>query len=471
MGGFMPVTAPAPDTFDAADDDIIPLQPLDRRDQDDDISDEELHARDVDTEDELRAAIGSRAPLRIVDDATLTQQRHEAGERIAAGLALLRAKRDNRLDRVATLLGLPSTMDLRKVAPSSANDNHAGQMLDAETLLGMDFPPIKWVVPGFVVEGLTILGGRPKLGKSWLALGFCIAVASGGAALGNPCAQGDALYLALEDNKRRLQDRMRVVLPKVGRPNLSRMKTATTAPKVGAGLVEMLDGWRASAEEPRLVVIDTLAIVRPAVKRQQDSYAADYEALRPLQQWASQHRLAVIVVTHVRKMEAEDPLEMISGTNGLTGAADSILVLNRTADGPKLYGRGRDMEDVEKALQFDVGTWSVLGDVAEVKKSDQRRNIIAALQAGHDTPAQIAKALGVRTANVQYLLGKMVEAGEAERSNFGLYRLPSDPSESSESTDIYLPSESDSEGSEDSEGVTQRTFESAEGAALDRSSA
>jgi hypothetical protein len=77
--------------------------------------------------------------------------------------------------------------------------------------------------------------------------------------------------------------------------------------------------------------------------------------------------------------EAEDPLESVSGTNGLTGAADTIMVLNRTADGPKLYGRGRDIEEIEKALRFDKGTWEVLGNADDVKRSEQRRRIIEVL--------------------------------------------------------------------------------------------
>jgi len=231
--------------------------------------------------------------------------------------------------------------------PVAANDNWPSSFIDAQTLLGLKFEPIKYVVPGYIAEGLTILGGRPKLGKSWLALDWVVSVASGGQSLGVKCDLGDSFYLALEDNQRRLQDRLRVI-PKLKsiRPNLSRLSLLTEAPKIGEGLIEALDTWRTRVDDPRLIVVDTLAMVRPPKGRNQDSYAADYAALSPLQQYASTHRLAVVVVTHVRKMEAADPLEMISGTNGLTGAADSIMVLDRTADGPKLYGRGRDVEEV-----------------------------------------------------------------------------------------------------------------------------
>ncbi|RDL52096.1 hypothetical protein BLJAPNOD_03247 [Ensifer sp. M14] len=352
----------------------------------------------------------------------------------------------------ASLLKLAEKMN----PPPAANDNKPqaekpSAFVDAETLLGMEFSPIKYVIPGFVAEGLTLLGGRPKLGKSWLALDFGIAVASGGLSLGVECEQGDAFYLALEDNQRRLQDRLKVVLPKFHRPDMSRLSLLTEAPKINAGLIDTLEAWRTRVSNPRLIIVDTLAMVRAEKKRNQDSYAADYEALSPLQRYASVHRLAIVVVTHVRKAEAEDPLEMISGTNGLTGAADSIMILNRTADGPKLYGRGRDVEEVEKALKFDGGRWSVLGDVDDVKRSGERTQIIEALRTATSPmkPSEIAEATGMKAPNVSYLLRKMVAAGEAVKDGYGTYSSPpSSPSTPSSSTSHYPPSsaEVDSDG-------------------------
>lgn len=312
-------------------------------------------------------------------------------------------------------------------APRRAeNDNKRPVFLNAQALLGMSFPPVKYVLPGYMAEGLTILGGRPKLGKSWLTLGACVAVATGGQFLGEDVEQGDALYLALEDNQRRLQDRLNTVLPQGAGPDLSRLSLLTESPRINAGLVELLDTWRKSVADPRLVAIDTLAMVRPPKGRTQDSYEADYAALSPLQKWAGEHRLASIVVTHVRKMEASDPLEMISGTNGLTGAADSILVLNRDQDGSKLYGRGRDIEEVEKALKFDRGIWSALGNVDDVKRSDQRRKIVEAMLEENLPmgPADIAKAAGLKVDSVRHLAPKMVAAGELEKLAYGTYRVP-----------------------------------------------
>lgn len=309
-----------------------------------------------------------------------------------------------------------------------ANDNRPSSEIDAQTLLGLEFAPVNFTVPGYVAEGLTILGGRPKLGKSWLALDFCIAVATGGPSLGVNCEQGDVLYLALEDNQRRLQDRLFKVLPPLKRlrPDISRLTLRTEAPRINAGLIDQLDAWRKEAVDPKLIVIDTLAMVRPPKGRTQDSYEADYAALSPLQRFASEHRIAIIVITHVRKQEASDPLEMISGTNGLTGAADTIMVLNRDGDGPKLYGRGRDIEEIEKSLRFDAGRWSVLGDVDEVKRSAERRKIIGALSDATAvmSPAEIAAATGLKVGSVNVLLGKMVASGEASKIAFGAYVHP-----------------------------------------------
>jgi RecA-family ATPase len=314
----------------------------------------------------------------------------------------------------------------KKLLP--ANDNRPATAIDAQSLLSMEFPPVVYVVPGVITEGLTLLGGRPKLGKSWLALGTAMAVASGGTALGVQCEQGDVLYLALEDNQRRLQDRLKIILPPLRSiwPDLSRLELDTEAKKIDAGLIDRLDVWRKASENPRMVIIDTLAMVRPAKKRTQDSYEADYATLSPLQKYAGEHRLAVVVVTHVRKMEASDPLEMISGTNGLTGAADSILVLDRTTDGPKLYGRGRDIEELEKALRFDNGKWSVLGDAAEVKRSAERRKIMEALNEapGAMSPEDIARETGMKKPSVSVLLGKMVKDGEVKKMAYGLYVHP-----------------------------------------------
>lgn len=317
-----------------------------------------------------------------------------------------------------------------------ANDNGTSReddTVDAETLLGMEFRPLDYVIPGYVVEGLTVLGGKPKLGKSWWSYDASIAVATGGKAMASiQCEQGDVLYLALEDNHRRVQERIKVLAPPFRKKlgiDLSRLSIRTVAPRIDDGLLVELDKWRLGCDKPRLIIIDVYMKVRPPRSRGEDVYAADYAAVLPLQKYASEHRLAIVLVTHTRKMEADDPLESISGTNGVTGAADAVLVLTRGKSGAVLYGRGRDIEEIETAMQFDAGRWIILGDAEEVRRSNERRKIIAALSEanGELTPKEIAERVGTKAVNVRNLLGKMVAAGEISQPRRGYYTACSEP--------------------------------------------
>jgi predicted ATP-dependent serine protease len=133
----------------------------------------------------------------------------------------------------------------------------------AADLQRMEFPPIKYVVSNYVGEGLTILAGAPKIGKSWLALDFAIAVASGGSCMGHlPAQQGDVLYLALEDNRRRLKSRLKRLMPSQGSwPTNLTFHTQWLLPDQGG--IENIRAWAPAAKTPRLVIIDVLASFRP----------------------------------------------------------------------------------------------------------------------------------------------------------------------------------------------------------------
>jgi hypothetical protein len=132
--------------------------------------------------------------------------------------------------------------------------------ITSDLLARKEFEPIRYVVPGLIPEGLTVLGGRPKVGKSWRALDICIGVAGGKRTLQSlePEA-GDVLYLALEDNERRLQSRIR----KLGGTFPARLALATERPLLPHGGINIIESWTNEADQPRLVVADTLAHVRP----------------------------------------------------------------------------------------------------------------------------------------------------------------------------------------------------------------
>ena len=297
--------------------------------------------------------------------------------------------------------------------------------MTASELQDKTFPALTYVVDGLIPEGLTILAGRPKVGKSWLALDVCLAVAAGTTALGNlSTTAGDVLYCALEDNFRRLRGRMEKLLPPLAAwPE--RLTVATKWRRLDVGGVADIAEWCGGVPEPRLVVLDTLAGIRPARSNAEAMYDGDYKALLAVHHMASERRIAVLVLHHTRKLEADDPLDAISGTLGLAGCADGALVINRTAQGTSLYTRGRDVEERDSAISFDRTTcrWSILGEAAEVHRSDGRKAILAAL-AGEDsmTPQEITAATDIPSGTVKSLLHRMVKDAEIAKVGRGRYR-------------------------------------------------
>ena len=299
----------------------------------------------------------------------------------------------------------------------------------ASALQAMVFPPIKYIVPRYIVEGCTLLAGAPKLGKSWLALEIGLAVASGGKCLGNiECEQGDVLYLALEDNMRRLQSRMRKLVM-VGDHWPPGLQFVTECERANTGGIDQIRKWAASVIWPRLAIVDVLAMFKPIVKGRDALYDADYASLKGLQELASELGIGVLVLHHTRKSPAEiDPFEKVSGTLGLSGAADSTLILSRDGNGCTIYGRGRDIPEIETAVSFDreICRWRVLGEAAEVRRSDERSAVVTALKEFGEqmSPADIAAVTNTRGGNIRRLLSKMVKDGQIVKAKRGKYSLP-----------------------------------------------
>ncbi|RLP22752.1 AAA family ATPase [Mesorhizobium sp. YM1C-6-2] len=299
---------------------------------------------------------------------------------------------------------------------------------NTNTIMATQFAPIRWVVPDYLPEGLSILAGRQKLGKTWLALDWAIAVATGGAAMGSVfCEVGDVLYIDLENGHRRIQGRINMLFPgERNRPDLGRLGWVNDAPDLNKGFLPALDDWRSSVIEPRLVVIDVLQRIKPAGKAGQNSYESDYDAMSALQRWATERRVAVLCLHHTRKGGADDPLEALSGSNGLSACADTTLLLDRDGNGTTLYVRGRDVEEKESAMSFLSGMWNLIGEAAEIRRTDERSRILSALLAADApiSPREIAIATAMPRNNVDQLLFKMGKAGEVRKAGRGGYVHP-----------------------------------------------
>jgi hypothetical protein len=302
-------------------------------------------------------------------------------------------------------------------------------LASAADLQHMIFAPLRWVVPDILPEGCTVLAGKPKIGKSWLALDVAIAVAGAGRCLDKDCEQGDVLALLLEDNKRRLQRRLTTMLGANRERWPARLRYATEWARGDDGIALMRD-WVAAVEKPRLIIVDVLQRIRaPANNRSRETqYAVEYEMMAALQKISAETAgLAVLIVHHQRKLSADDPLDTLSGTLGLSGAMDSGLILGADDNGRFLYGRGRDLEEFNISVQQGEDCrWRAGEPRGEPQPSTERASIIRALMvAGVPlTTDQIALAVGGPKKNVNNLLAKMHDDGAVIRTGRGSYALP-----------------------------------------------
>ena len=251
--------------------------------------------------------------------------------------------------------------------------------LDGETLMSTVLPPIRFVVDRLLPQGLHILAGSPKVGKSWLALWLCLCVAKGEPVWNFPTAQGGVLYLCLEDSYSRIQSRLLDLTDDVP----SGLCFATMSERLHTGLVEQIEGFLAGHPDTVLVVIDTLQRIR-AAGNEANPYASDYRDLGVLKELADRHRIAVLLIHHLRKLNDEDPMNMISGTTGISGATDTNLVLKKEKRGGSaatLYCTGRDIEYQELVLEFDqdAHVWKLVSSGESTEEEQDK--ILASLSA------------------------------------------------------------------------------------------
>lgn len=299
------------------------------------------------------------------------------------------------------------------------------RLRSARDLQHKHFAPINWVLPGIVPEGLAFLASVPKFGKSWWTLDAARAKADGDLFMGQQCEPGDVLLLALEDNDRRMQDRLRRVTGGDAWP--ANLEYATEWPRLDEGGLDDIRNWIESKSNPALIVIDTLAMVKPVPTRgNKSAYDLDVQAVKPLQQLASEKRVAIIVVTHTRKAESEDPLESVTSTLGLTGVADTVIVLKR---GPNkgtgiMYGRGRDIAEFEKAIKFENFHWIDDGSPKEVFAGDTQKVIMEAIRNGATTPKDMEALTGMSGENVRQTLQRMQKNQIVFKTGYGQYQLP-----------------------------------------------
>ena len=300
------------------------------------------------------------------------------------------------------------------------------ELINAQDLRNIVFPPLKWAVDGFLPAGCSILAGGPKVGKSILSLHLSLGVAIGGCVLGKiDVRQGDVLYLALEDTQRRLQERINGS----GLPediDLSRLTLATDVPRQHEGGMEFLLWWLNYHHDARLVIIDTLQKFRKQLSGKGDRYAEDYDVISDIKALSDKFNVPVLIIHHTKKAFAEDWVNEISGTTGIAGATDTLFTLkrSRTDNNGILHRTGRDVEEKDFAMHLDGYGWILDGDAALFTMPEWKRQILDFLKEHNSvSPKNLAEAFNMNINTAQQNLRRLVREGVIRKYGYGTYEL------------------------------------------------
>jgi len=301
---------------------------------------------------------------------------------------------------------------------------------------------MEWVIPSLLPVGLTLLAGPEKVGKSFISLDVAFGVAAGGRALSSlPCPQGRVLYMALEDHVQRIDERLKMTgVPEAEWP-MEALSLVTSSESEGiAHLSPVMDQWYEEGPNAKLVILDTLNAYRSismGTERgkqlaRMSVTQAETALLRPIQSWALEKRLSVLVIHHTNKgknEEGSDPFEAISGSRALNAVCDQAMLFRGqrgTAEG-ELVITGRDIPDAEYGLHRVGPWWTVMDSVRDPKLGDRTNDVIAFVNEadGPVSPKQVAFALGLDNKYVGTLLGEQV-GKRVGRAGRGLYqKMPS----------------------------------------------
>lgn len=303
-------------------------------------------------------------------------------------------------------------------------------------LHAQDFPPVRWTVPGVIPEGSTLFVGPPKIGKSWFLLELCLALALGGRTLGMQVDRRPVLYLALEDGDRRLQDRCRRLL--AGEPIPAGFEYVTRC-QPGMVLATVAEWLARHPDDAPVVVLDTLGRVMPPALPGESSYQRDYRVGAALKRLVDDVPGASLVTAHHdRKAESVDFIDAVSGSNGLAGSADTIVLLSRARHELDGTGQvtGRDVPEGEYAVRYVDGCrWELAGadltDAAKVAASRRsaaglgdRSAEVVAYVAAHRAgvrAAEVGEKLKMDAKQAGTYLGRLADAGRIIRTARGLY--------------------------------------------------
>jgi RecA-family ATPase len=298
--------------------------------------------------------------------------------------------------------------------------------------------PLRWVYPGVVPEGLSLLVGAPKVGKSWININLMAALGSGDPHSvfdwGQRIDPSPNLYLALEDPHRRVFQRMRQVTKGLRFDPALAGDVWLDLPAIEKGGKDEIERWLDNHPTARVVLVDVLAKVRGGGDPNAGMYQADYAAVSILKEIADDYGIGVVVTHHDRKKGDEDFLNMVSGTKGVTGAADTILYLTRERGSTSglLRVESRDVEECQYRMEFvrETGRWHIvtkedLGtdeSKPKVELLDEIEQLVTTR--GYAHAAELAELLRRDVEDVETELRKGEQRGSLMRDRRGGWHVP-----------------------------------------------
>ena len=286
-------------------------------------------------------------------------------------------------------------------------------------IMRTEYRKIRWAVEGIIPEGLTILAGRPKFGKSWLMLGLAYSIATGTKAWGYGATEkGSVYYLALEDSERRIKDR---VLSMEGFFDTypDDLYIITDFPRIGEGFAEEIQYMADRDKNISAIIIDTLQKIRPtSAGGKRNLYQAEYEDYEKLQRFAITDGIPIICVHHTRKQQLSggtgNPVDEISGSTGIQGVADTLIVCKREGAKGMMHVTGREVNEESYPMEFNKRnmTWNLSAPVSEKLDVGFRQLLAYLAKHGEITAKELAEVCDVSYYKANRIINELTEQGK-----------------------------------------------------------
>jgi hypothetical protein len=290
--------------------------------------------------------------------------------------------------------------------------------LTLKEIMNLQVKEPTWIIPSLLPEGLTFLVGKPKIGKSWLALQIALTCVQLGKRV---------VHYALEDTENRLKNRLKTL----GIENTENLPEnvvfSCSLPRIGKGAIKELR--RCVAEfKPDLIIIDPWVKVKP-VGKGKDVFLEEYRALEVLKDFSKEEGVSILIVHHARKAAGDDPLDEVLGSTGQTAVVDNVILLKRRREEKTgiLHLILRDFEGADLGLRFENG-WKIAGNAKEVMLAEEQKKIVEAIRTlermgEKATPKAIAELVGKTQGAVKVALLDLVQKGVVCKRERGVYSL------------------------------------------------